>query len=280
MHDWHAHLHLGFQRREPGTTILAERRHSGPLQVQKALYPEGPSTCHVSVLHPPSGIAGGDRLNIHVNVDGDAHALVNTPGATRWYKANGRTASQTVAISVRANGRLDWLPQENILFEDTDAISSTRVDLETGARAIGWEITQLGSVCADGHWRCGRLRFDLNLNLDGLPLWIDVGELCANDTLRSSDNGMARFPVTATLWAFGPQLPEAAWEDMAMALPWADGLRAGLTHIPKADGQALTLIRVLGEHAQDVRELLIEQWMRLRPLLMDVPAAPVRLWAT
>ena len=280
MHDWHASLDLCFQRSDTDRTVLSRKRHSGPLLVQKALYPEGPETCHVSLLHPPSGIAGGDHLTIHVDVQENAHVLLNTPGATRWYKANGRQATQYVAIQIKANARLDWLPQENIFFEGSDAIACTQIDLESGARAIGWEITQLGSICTEGHWQQGRLRFDLSLTLDGRPLWIDCGELCAGDTLRTSANGLAHFPVAATLWAFGPHLAQDTTEQLSQALPWHQTLRAGMTQLPKDNGQALTLIRVLGLHAQEVRELLIEQWTRLRPLLLDVPAAPLRLWAT
>ena len=77
---WQAELHLGFSARD-GRTLLHKNRHCGPLRVQKALYPEGDAVCQAIILHPPSGIAGGDHLAIKVAVDDDAHAQLTTPGA-------------------------------------------------------------------------------------------------------------------------------------------------------------------------------------------------------
>jgi urease accessory protein len=56
-------LDVSFVHRED-RTLLAAKSHRGPLQIQKALYPEGPGICHVTVLHPPGGVAGGDALTV------------------------------------------------------------------------------------------------------------------------------------------------------------------------------------------------------------------------
>jgi urease accessory protein len=280
MQNWHARLELEFTSGYAGKTVLSHRRHDGPLLVQKALYPEGLHTCHASILHPPSGIAGGDQLTITIQVHEHAHAVINTPGATRWYKSNGKASAQRVTLTVQKNAKLDWLPQENIVFEDADATTQTIIALHSGARVVGWEIVQLGSVCASEHWHSGQVSMDLSLTLDDRLLWIDTGRLNAQHRLRKSQSGMASFPVAATLWAFGPQLNDNICEQISLSLPWHDSLRAGFTQIQKGDRQALTLIRVLGKHVQEVRALLIELWAQLRPLTLGIPAKPIRLWAT
>lgn len=278
--EWHAKLELSFERQGTNKTVLAKRKHQGPLLVQKALYPEGSEVCHVAILHPPSGIAGGDILQININVRQNAHALLTTPGATRWYKANGRHAAQTVVIDLAADSRIDWLPQENIFFEQANAQLHTQFNMRSGASAIGWEITQLGSIKKDNHWDEGTVLLNTQLMLDQHPLWIDAGELCADSPMRNSANGLDGFPVLATLWAFGPSLTASQTEALAEILPWDNTVRAGLTYMPQENEQGLCLIRVVGHHVEDVKRLLIKLWMLMRPLIQKTEGAYLRIWNT
>lgn len=273
---WHAQLNLGFAR-QGARTVLVERRHQGPLVVQKALYPEDPSICHAVVVHPPGGIAGGDALEIDVRVGDDAHAVLTTPGATKWYKSQGRFGTQRVSLAVGARGRLDWLPLENIVFEHADARQAITVTLGKGATAIGWDATLLGRQAAGEQWTQGQWRTHFALrNAANKLLWAEQAVLPADDAQRTGETGLAGFPVFAALWAVGPACTRELAESLAPGLPFDDTLRAGITCLP----DNVLVLRVLGRDMETVRKLMINHWLTLRPLVHGVPAEPLRLWST
>src|SRR5215210_9442834 len=114
--SWRASLALDYERRG-AKTVLARRSHDGPLVVQKALYPEGEAVCHGIVVHPPAGIAGGDELDIDIRAGANAHALLTTPGAGKWYRSAGPWARMRVGVEVGEGACVEWLPQETIVFD-------------------------------------------------------------------------------------------------------------------------------------------------------------------
>src|SRR5664279_2636043 len=117
---WEAELALEFEHRNGGTRLVGNR-HRGPLRVQKALYPEGEAVCQTILLHPPSGIAGGDHLRISASLDEHSHAQITTPGAGKWYRSGGPDATQHLSFDVAKHAVLEWLPQETLVFDGAKA---------------------------------------------------------------------------------------------------------------------------------------------------------------
>ena len=131
--SWHGHLTLRYRR--DGARTLAHDRHDGPLRVLKALYPEGDGICHHVLVHPPGGIAGGDHLDIAVDVGANAHALITSAGAARFYRSDDKPAAQIARIHVQHNARLEWLPLETIAFPGCRA--SNQVHFVLARRVVG-----------------------------------------------------------------------------------------------------------------------------------------------
>jgi urease accessory protein len=268
---WHASLAL--RVRAAGGRSRLEAVHRGPLRVQKALYPEGPSPCHAVVLHPPGGIAGGDALEIAVDVGAGAHALVTTPGAAKWYKANGRRASQDVRLAVA--GALEWLPQETIIFDAAAARSTIDIELADGASMIGWDIVAVGRAAAGERFAQGDFSQTIRLRVGGALVWVERTRLVGGDGLLDSPIGLAGRHVFGSLWATGPTIDDNTLEQARAALA-EHGTAAPLTRL----APRLLVARTSAGSTPAVRAALGAAWSVLRPLVLQRPAVPPRLWAT
>jgi urease accessory protein len=273
---WPAELYLRFARRET-RTVLVERRHSGPLTVLKALYPEGEQICHAVIVHPPGGIAGGDQLVFEIDLEANSSAVVTTPAAAKWYKAPSQQCRQQVMIRLAQGSTLDWLPQENIFFNATRVETAFTLKVDPGATAIGWEIAVLGRQASAEQWTEGSLRCLTSIQrTDGLPLWFERLALDASDSFRKAPQGLFGYNVFGTLWAIGPGCTVARAEELAADLPFKTGLRAGVTCLP---GGTL-LIRGLADAVEPLRQMMVDCWLRLRPQVHGLQSHRLRLWAT
>ena len=267
--SWHAELELAYGRFADCTRPVL-RRHQGPLRVQKHLYAEGPQVCQHIIVHPPGGIAGGDRLNISAKVGEQAWAQLTSPGAAKWYRASG-PAYQQLTLQVAAGATLEWLPQESIVYCGAQAQLETRIELQGDARLCYWDMVALGRPASGERFDSGEFRSRLDIHRDGQLLWHERQRIAGNDGLLDSPIGLGGHPVFATLLITGEI--DAELLERCRELPSA--VRGDLTQLP-----GLLVARCLADQALHARAWLIALWQQLRPALLEREAVPPRIWNT
>ncbi|HEX5125957.1 MAG TPA: urease accessory protein UreD [Rhodocyclaceae bacterium] len=270
--SWRARLQLEFEKRG-GDCVLARRAHTGPLIVQKPLYPEGRGICHAIIVHPPGGIAGGDDLDMAISIGSQAHALITTPGAAKWYRSQGPQSRQQAHLRVATDGVLEWLPQENILFNAANAAIRTRIELEKRARAIGWDIVCLGRTASSERFERGHFKQDVDLHIDGRLVWTERAAMSGGDPLLRSMPGLNGHTVFGTLW-FAGMHPDRSLLDALRAQTFAAGV-AGATALPD-----VTLVRAVAHSSEALKNYFIGLWQIARPHWLGIDAQRPRIWAT
>ena len=263
---WQAHLALRFARRGHRTQMV-ERTRSGPLSVQRGFFPEG-EVCHSYLLHPPGGVVGGDSIDIQCQVEAGAQALVTTPGATKFYRSLGQTATQQQHLQVHENAALEFLPQESIYFSGAQVRAQTRIELMGNARFIGWEMHCAGRPVMNEGFESGSVLASMSLYRDG--------RLQLNDHAR-----------------LGGRFNQASHRDFPMQSTWigscadADDVQRArdiLEQHPLLAAATLIddvlIIRALCQSTDQVLPVWIDLWQALRPSLIGRPACPPRIWNT
>lgn len=270
--QWRAELALGYERRG-ARTVLAARRHDGPLVVQKPLYPEGDAVCHTIVVHPPGGIAGGDALTLEAAVASGAHVLLTTPGAAKWYRSAGPWARQRLAFELAPGACLEWLPQESIVFDGARAALETEIGLAPDARYIGWEIGCFGRSGSGERFTHGECRLRTRLRVAGRTVWLEQGRIEAGGLLMRARAGLGGHSVSGTLIATGAAIDDALLNACRAIAPAAG--RGAVTRLP-----ALFIARYLGDSSEAAKVYFTRLWQLLRAPLLGREAVEPRIWKT
>ena len=276
MTGWQAHLTLDYTRAAERT--VAKFEHEGPLRVLQSLYPEGDAVCHNVLVHPPSGLVGGDLLDIQLQLGSNTHALLTTPGATRFYRSEQGLATQQVKAHVGDGARLEWLPLETIAYNGCHGLNYAVFELAATAEMMAWDITALGLPNANLPFEHGKLQQHMAVS----GVWLERGLVDAQDArLMDGPLGLAKNRCMATLvFACVADLPRDR-RDLALSLAreLTEVAPAGLVAGVTSPHPRIVVLRTLSPLVEPAQNLLREVWAVWRRGLWAMSNKPPRIWA-
>jgi len=275
--SWNASLDLDYAVQQGRT--LVRHSHNGPLRVLQSLYPEGDAICHNVLVHPPGGLVGGDTLDIRITAGAASHALITTPGATRFYRSAGDAAVQRTHITLTDQARLEWLPLEAIGYNQ--CLAENRLELSLGPQAefMGWDITALGLPGATLPFERGS--FLQHIEVPGV--WLERGLIdAADECLMHGPLGLAGQRCMASLFFVAGTGLDRYRRETGLALAREVIAQHALSNTAGAtcpNGQVM-VVRVLSPLVEPAVDLLRQVWTLWRAHFWQLPAVRPRIWAT
>ncbi|MGY9045654.1 hypothetical protein P775_00225 [Puniceibacterium antarcticum] len=174
-----------------GRTVLDDLHQSG---ASRLLFPRASGLPMPAVwLNTSGGVTGGDQFTAHFAAAAGAHLSLTSQAAERIYRAlPGDPGRVSTTLSIASGARIDWLPQETILFDRSALDRSLRIEMAGDATLLAVETLIFGRAAM------GEVVRDLSLH-DCIDLRID-GRLAFADRLRltgDADATLARRFVAA-----------------------------------------------------------------------------------
>lgn len=244
---------------QDGRTRLRDLRQSGCMKV---LFPNTGGAFQAVLLNSSGGVTGGDCLSVRAHAETGSHLTLTSQAAERIYAAQpGETGQVSTRLQIDADARLDWLPQETILFDKAALDRRLDVDMATDARFLMVETLVLGRAAMGETVQSLTLRDRVTLRRGGRLLWADATRM---DHATLPDlTGAATLNGAGAMALAAYAAPDAeahidTLRDMASDLPLQT--RMGIT-LARPD---LLILRAVAADSYLLRKTLIPALERLR----------------
>lgn len=201
-------------------SVISDLHMSGS---SKLLFPRAKDALQAVYLNSSGGVTGGDAFEVAADVAPGAHLVMTTQAAERVYRAlPAETGRVETRLSLAPGARLDWLPQETILFEGGALDRRLSIEMAADARLTACEALVFGRHAMGEVLHDLRLRDRIDLRIDGrlafadrLHLSGDAAATLADPAIGAGAGAMATVlhaaPGAATMRdALREMLPETA----------------------------------------------------------------------
>lgn len=279
----------GDQPRARGRAAVSARLRDGASRVgrleqqgsARCMLPATPGRLEAVLLNTAGGVTGGDLFAWGAEAEAGAFLTVSTQAAERAYRAQtGETGRVDAALRVGPGARLDWLPQETILFDGADLARRYEVDMAADGRLLMVEQVALGRLAMGETAPRARLRDVWRVRRDGRTIFADALRLDGEAPAAALDGPgcWAGARAAATVLYVAPDAEDrlaaarAALGDAGRALNGLDADRPAAPSGGASAWRGMLVARLLAPDACALRAALLPLIHALRD------AAPPRVW--
>ncbi|WBY00575.1 urease accessory protein UreD [Ramlibacter tataouinensis] len=169
--------------------------------------PESDRVLEAVIINTSGGLTGGDVLSVEIEIGEGARACATTPGCERIYRSAGGEAVIEQHLRVGRSARLDWVPQETILFDGSRLKRRTEVQLDRGAELTLAEAILFGRAAMGETVKSGFFSDAWAIRRAGRLVFTDVIRICdAFQATMASPTALRSHVAMASLAHVGPDL--------------------------------------------------------------------------
>lgn len=248
----------------PTGSRLGDLHQSGS---SRLLFPRAVARGEVlaTCINTAGGITGGDRFDIRARAGAGSRLTLTTQAAERIYRTDNESLGHmTTHLEVDAGARLDWLPQETILFDRSALRRRLEISIAKDATLLAVEPLVFGRAAMGEHLRQVTLFDRIRLRRGDTLIFADDTRITGDaEALLALDHTAAGAGAGAALIFAAPEA-ERTLDTLRAFLPETGGA--------SAIRPGLIFARLMAEDSFALRRHLI-------PMIEALRGAPLpRTW--
>ena len=224
------------------------------------------------IQSPTGGIAQGDRHRLDIEVGSGASAHVTTQSASKVFGMDHNYGRLQVDLSVTDDGYLEYLPDPTIVHRNARYAATTRIEVGENATAVVGDVMVPGRLAHESAFAYDEYYSTFEAHT---PAGLAVSDRVHldGDTDPQSPGVFGEYTVLGSLYIVSTGIDAQSASDSLHERVAREDLHAGATTLPNDAG---ILVRVLGDRAADVSNVLTDAWSELRELLFGVETPELR----
>jgi urease accessory protein UreH/urease accessory protein UreF len=180
-----------------GKTVLTQVANKAPARLlpMRTLLAERSGSAWCALGNYGGGLLGGDRIDLHVDVERDGTLFLLSQSSNKLYRTRGpehKPTSMNLRASVAAGGLFVTTPDPSVPFANSAFESSQQVELEDGASAVVVDWLSAGRVSNDERWDFRSFTTRTELSVSGMRV-VEAIALEAEGAGRAGGEAAAGF---------------------------------------------------------------------------------------
>lgn len=236
-------------------SVLGQLHQAGS---SKCLFPRSSSAAlDAVVLNTAGGVTGGDQYSVTATAEASTTLCLTTQACERAYRAQtGEVGQLRNTLTVGPQARIDWLPQETILFDGAALDRRLQIDMARDAQLLLVEPLVFGRAAMGERLRTLDLRDRIMINRNGVPLYHDAIVLSGDATAHLAKPHVAQ--GAGAMAAMVYVAPDAAGQLPHIRAMLPDTAGASLI------GDDMLVARFLASDSFELRRSLLPVLIRLK----------------